>query len=124
MTSINEIIEISVNPQKKSLKNGLNCLFALHAKNFQSCLKLKESNIQCPSNCSFFVEGKPAHYREVLEKQLDIDCLYCTWEKNLDQLFKDEWIFFCILTDNPSPFCRMCLFARYKIDFSDHDSLI
>ncbi len=114
MTSINKVIEITINPQKRNPDKGLNCIYTLQSKNIQSCLKLKEPNVQCPPNCPFFVAGKPVHYQEALEKQLDIDCLYCTRKKNLDQLSKDKWVFFCTLEDNPNPFCSMCLFAKYS----------
>ncbi len=124
MLSANRLVKLSVDPSKRYPSHGMNCIFALHAKNIQSCLKLKDINIDCPPKCPFFVKGKPGHYQEALDKHIDIDCLYCTRKKDLDQLSKDEWVFFCSLTVNPNPFCRMCLFAKYKVDFSPHHSLI
>ena len=118
---------------KRSRKNKklskfceINCIYSLQAQDISFCLLLKEVNIKCPAFCPFFVEGESEHYQYTLEKQYDINCLFCTRKKSSQHKFTDELIFYCTLYENPQPFCGMCPFASYLPDLkhtNEWDSL-
>jgi hypothetical protein len=95
------------------------CIYSLHAKNVCFCLKLKEVTFECPTKCPFFTKGKPTHYQSALDKQYDIDCLYCTRKKGLQQTTSDSLMFYCTLYYQSQPFCAMCQFALYNTEKLD-----
>ncbi len=94
----------------------MTCINSLHAKNVSFCLKYKEVTFECPTKCPFFTKAKPAHYQSALDKQYDIDCLYCTREKVSQQSTIDSLMFHCTLYDQSQPLCAMCQFALYKAE--------
>lgn len=92
-----------------------NCRFLLLAKHSSFCLKLKEENLDCPPRCPFFVEGRPGDYQDALEKQYDVNCLFCTRRKLSHLTPNDELAFFCDLRKNPQSFCSACLLRLDKV---------
>ncbi len=121
MPRITYPIVITANPRKEKNHCQVNCKYLLKAKNISFCLKYKEVITKCPLKCPFFVEGKPGHYQDAIEKQYDIDCLYCTRKKVLQQKNNNEPMFYCSLYENPQPFCSSCPFALYQPDPTQAD---
>ncbi len=116
MPSISYPIAITTNPCKGKKHCQMNCMYLLKAKNISFCLKYKEVISKCPLLCPFFVEGKPGHYQDAIEKQFDIDCLYCTRKKVPQQKHNNEPTFYCSLYENSRPFCGRCLLVLYPND--------
>ncbi len=94
----------------------MTCIYSLHAKNICFCLKYKEVTFECPTKCPFFTKGKPAHFQSALDKQYDIDCLFCTRIKVSRQSTIDSLMFHCTLYNQSQPYCAMCQFALYKTE--------
>ncbi len=113
-----ESIERSRKNKKLSKLCKINCIYSLQANDISFCLKLKEVNIACPVFCPFFVEGESEHYQYALEKQFDVNCLYCTRKKSSLQHNTEELIFYCTLYENRQPFCSRCHFASYSPDLT------
>lgn len=114
MSRINNSIVITANPYNKKDHCQINCMYLLKAKNISFCLKYKEVINKCPLFCPFFVKGKPGHYQYAIEKQYDIDCLYCTRKKVLQDKNCNKMKFYCTLYKNSEPFCSRCPFALYQ----------
>ena len=113
MPRITYPLVISTNPREEKNHCQMNCMNLLKAKNISFCLKYKEVITKCPLYCPFFVEGKPGHYQDALEKQYDIDCLYCTRKKIQQRNNRKELVFYCTLYKNSEHFCSRCPFALY-----------
>ncbi|MHA2246618.1 MAG: hypothetical protein ACXADY_16875 [Candidatus Hodarchaeales archaeon] len=116
MSRVKKLIELTLTEQNRRNGDSMNCIYNLHAKNISFCLKYKEVTFECSERCPFFTKGKPIHYQDALDKQYDIDCLYCTRKKVLQQKNANEVMFYCTLYRNPRPFCSMCQFALYKAE--------
>lgn len=97
-------------------RNGvrMNCIYLLQARNWvRFCLKLKEVDTKCPTRCPFFTEGNPSSYQEAVEKELDIECLYCTRQMVSHLNNEKEFLFYCDLYKSSPPLCARCFYARY-----------
>ena len=114
-TSYNSIERLK-NNKKISYIGEINCIYSLRAQDISFCLKLKEVISTCPALCPFFVEGESEYYQYALEKQYDVNCLYCTRKKSSLQNNTEEQIFYCTLYENRQLFCSMCHFASYSPD--------
>ncbi|MFX1514774.1 MAG: hypothetical protein ACFFC6_00550 [Promethearchaeota archaeon] len=114
MSPCNNLKVLVVNNEQMRKGERMNCVYLLRAANIGFCLKLKEVNTKCPARCPFFVEGAPGSYQDALERELDIECLYCT-RQNLPQFSTEEApTFYCDLYKSSQPLCARCFYARYK----------
>ncbi|MFX1285494.1 MAG: hypothetical protein ACFFB5_17785 [Promethearchaeota archaeon] len=116
MSYFTNLIGLTKKNQKRRNADPLNCLYLLQAKNVCFCLKLKEITVKCPPCCSFYIAGEPASYQDALEKQYDIDCLYCTRREVSQPNAIETPMFYCRLYFQFQPFCGSCQFALYKAD--------
>ena len=116
MSCFNKLIEVALEEQNRRNGDTMNCIYKLHTKNVSFCLKFKEVTFECPTKCPFFTAGEPVQYQDALQKQYDIDCLYCTRREASQLNAIDSLKFYCILNKQFHPFCSMCLFALYKTE--------
>lgn len=116
MSPCNKLKTITVNNQPKRKGENLNCIYRLPAKNIDFCLKLKEVSTRCPTRCPFFREGVPGSYKDALEREIDIDCLYSTRRLIPLRNIGGKPVYYCTFYRSPQPLCPMCFYAKYKVE--------
>ena len=114
MSPNDELRVLAINTQQKRKGDSMNCIYLLRAENICFCLILKEVNSKCPVRCPFFTEGVPGSYQDALERDFDIDCLYCTRKQVPLGNIAEMITFYCTLYKTSYPLCIRCLYAKYK----------
>ncbi|MHA2247681.1 MAG: hypothetical protein ACXADY_22220 [Candidatus Hodarchaeales archaeon] len=116
MSCFSKLIESTLEEQNRRNGDTMTCIYKLLAKNVSFCLKYKDVIFNCPTKCPFFTAGESGHYQKALQKQYDIDCLYCTRREVSQSNAIDSQKFYCMLNKQFHPFCSMCLFALYNAE--------